>query len=154
MRIDSLAELDSAFRNWRKQRRHIRERIPEKLLERARRTATVHSAWRVAQTIGVAHARLTKGLNRRPAQQGGAGARVTKPKAVSAKPGRATVVAAARARKPLAPPYSRLEISAPAASARPVAEVETPAGIRLRIFQVTPETVALLSTVSASGGAP
>jgi hypothetical protein len=51
--------------------------------------------------------------------------------------------------------FSRLELHAPAdgqPSARPLAEVESRAGVRLRVFEATPELLRLLSAVCGLGG--
>jgi hypothetical protein len=49
------------------------------------------------------------------------------------------------------PSYTRLSLPA-SVSARPAAEVETTAGLKLRIFEVTSETLQLVSTLCAAGG--
>ena len=46
------------------------------------------------------------------------------------------------------PSYSRIELQTPAG---PVAEAETPSGLRLKIFLVNPEMVGLLSALSGVG---
>ena len=48
--------------------------------------------------------------------------------------------------------FSRLELSAPSApSARPIAEMETGSGVKLRMFEQTPELMGLLSAVCGLG---
>jgi hypothetical protein len=49
--------------------------------------------------------------------------------------------------------YSRIEFHTSEASAEPLAEVETPAGLKVRIFKVNAETVSLLSALSGLGRA-
>jgi hypothetical protein len=48
--------------------------------------------------------------------------------------------------------YSRLELAAPAATARPFAEVETPTGLRVRLFTDTGEALGLLSSLLGARG--
>jgi hypothetical protein len=48
--------------------------------------------------------------------------------------------------------YSRLELSAPAATARPFAVVEMPTGLRVRLFTDTSEALGLLSSLLGAGG--
>jgi hypothetical protein len=48
--------------------------------------------------------------------------------------------------------YSRLELSAPAATARPFAEVEMPTGLKVRLFADTGEALGLLSSLLGTGG--
>jgi hypothetical protein len=50
------------------------------------------------------------------------------------------------------PSFSRVELAAPAASTRPFAEVETGAGLKLRLFVQTEETLRLLSSLCGVGG--
>lgn len=157
MRVDSLARLESAFRDWRRRKRHVRERIPEDLLERARRAISVHGAWRVGQTTGIEHSRLTKGsrkeakVPRRATRKTGAATSEAVP--LPAKSATQPMPAATRSNAAKGvPAYTRLALPAPS-SARPVAEVETTAGTKLRIFEVTPETVQLVSTLCQAGGA-
>jgi hypothetical protein len=53
------------------------------------------------------------------------------------------------------PTFSRLELGAPmtpSLRARPIAEVETGAGVTLRVFEQTPEMMGLLSAVCGVGG--
>ena len=51
-------------------------------------------------------------------------------------------------------PYSRLEFPVAETTVRPLAEVETPAGMKVRVFAITPETVSLLSALSGPGRVP
>lgn len=143
MRVDpGLKKLVADFRRWRKRKQHVREQIPEDLMKMARRAIPTHGASIVAQAIGVEHARLTKGPRQRAERAG---------------KGRGASVQRAKPPKHLAPPlpsYSRLELPISSASPRPVAEVETPVGLKLKIFEVTPETVSLLSALTAAGRAP
>jgi hypothetical protein len=152
-----LKRLAADFRAWRKRKRHVREQIPEELLKRARLAIPVHGASAVAQAIGVEHARLTKGPRQRPARiakrRGSGSWPASKLKTAAAK---ATVPPSRPARAPASPvpSYSRIELPMPSASPRPVAEVETPVGLKLKVFEVTPETVSLLSALTAAGRVP
>lgn len=53
------------------------------------------------------------------------------------------------------PSYSRMALALPAATGgeQPLAEVETPAGLKVRIFTHTPEAVGLVSSLLVMGGA-
>ena len=152
MKVDSLDELKSAFEEWRRRKRHVRESMPQQLLARARRATKKHGVRAVVRVTRVERARLfrtrparvkaqgARSTNRlfrtRPARVEAQGARSTKPKGV---PGSV-------------PTFSRLEVSAPSASKpRPVAEVET-SGVTLRVFEQTPEMMGLLSAVCGFGG--
>jgi hypothetical protein len=127
MRIESLVELKAAFEDWRSGKRHAREVIPDELLDRARRTIRVHGLGPVARATRVGRARLIAGRAGRGSRRRGPAARV--------------------------PSFSRLEIGAPSAPHSPMAEVETPSGVKLRIFTQTEETFRLLSSLCGLGGA-
>ena len=133
MKVDSLDKLKSAFEEWRRRKRHVRESMPQELLARARRATKKHGVRAVVRVTGVERARL---FRTRPARVKAQGERSTKPKG---EPGSV-------------PPFSRLEVSAPSAlNPRPVAEVET-LGVTLRVFEQTPEMIGLLSAVCGFGG--
>jgi len=133
MKVDSLDELKSAFEEWRRRKRHVRESMPQELLARARRATKKHGVRAVARVTRVERARLFRS---RPARVKAPGERSTKPKGV---PGSV-------------PAFSRLEVRAPsAAKPRAVAEVET-SGVTLRVFEQTPEMMGLLSAVCGFGG--
>ena len=51
------------------------------------------------------------------------------------------------------PAFSRIELTAPPRTNQPVAEVEMPSGMKLRIFAVTAETTGLLSALCGVAGA-
>ena len=135
MRVDSLDELASAFAEWRRRKKHAREATPEKLVARARRAAKKHGVPAVVRVTRVDRSRLsgsesvgrkTRGLSRKK------------------------VSAAQRS----APTFSRLEVNAlSAADPRPIAEVETGTGAKLRLFEETPEMLGLLSALCRFGGA-
>jgi hypothetical protein len=135
MKDDSLDGLKSAFEEWRRSKRHVREPMPRELLARARQATKKHGVKAVVGVTRVERARLFRS---RPASVKAPGVRGTKPKGV---PGSVPV-----------PPFSRLEVSVPsAAKARPVVEVET-SGVMLRVFEQTPEMMRLLSAVCGFGG--
>ena len=128
MKVDSLDELRSAFAEWRRRKKHAREAMPEELLARARRAADKHGVTAVVGVTRVERARLLR--NR------------TAPDEKKAKVEPRSV-----------PTFSRLELSAPSAPGpRPIAEVETKSGVRLRMFEQTPELMGLLSAVCGLGG--
>jgi hypothetical protein len=123
---ESLAELKAAFEKWRSRKRHVREAVPMELLQRARAAAGRHGAAAVARATKVARGRFDTSRSR----------------------GKAGRVPAAGA-----PKYSRLELAAPAAAtARPFAEVETPTGLRVRLFTESGEALGLLSSLLGAGG--
>ena len=133
MKVDSLEELESAFADWRRTKKHAREATPEELLDRARRAAQKHGLKDVVRAIRVDRSRLFRNV----------------------------VVDAGRTRKKprkkisaqSVPAFSRLELNAPSApSVRPLAEVETGTGVRLRVFEETPEMLRLLSAACGFGG--
>jgi hypothetical protein len=50
------------------------------------------------------------------------------------------------------PAFSHLNLSAPLPTNKPVAELETPAGMKLRIFSATPEVIGLMRALGGPGG--
>jgi hypothetical protein len=127
----SLDELTKAFESWRTEKRHAREAVPRELLERARRAMSIHGPGPVARAVKLERARLLRGIDR-----GGKGTRS------ESRPAPAVV-----------PAFSRLAVAAPAsASNRPFAEIETPSGLKLRVFADTREAIALLSSLCGAGG--
>ena len=132
MKVDSLDELRLAFAAWRRRKRHLREPMPEELLARARRATAKHGVTAVVGVTRVERARLFR--SRPAARKARDEKRKGEPRSVAT--------------------FSRLELSAPSApSARPIAEVETGSGVRLRMFEQTPELMGLLSAVCGLGGA-
>lgn len=122
---ESLAELKVAFEKWRSRKRHVREAVPAELLQRARAAAGHHGPAAVARAIKVDRGRLDTGRSR--GKQG-------------------------RVPEAGVPTYSRLELAAPsAATTRPFAEVETPTGLRVRLFTETREALGLLSSLLGAG---
>ena len=124
---ESLAELKAAFEGWRSRKRHVREPVPAELLRRARAAAGRHGPAAVARATKVERGRLMTDRSR----------------------GKKRRVAGAGV-----PTYSRLDLTAPAAStARPFAEVEMPTGLRVRLFTESGDALALLSSLLGAGGA-
>jgi hypothetical protein len=133
MQIDALDELEYAFAEWRRRKKHVRERMPEELLARARRASREHGVTAVVRVSGVERARLFR----------------TRPQAKA--PGAASTMA--RLTPTWVPTFSRLDLSAPPASRlRPIAEVETGSGVTLRVFEQTAEMMGLLRVVCGLGG--
>jgi hypothetical protein len=130
MKVDSLSELKAAFAGWRRGKRHVREAVPDELLERARRAAEVHGVKGVVRAIRVERSRLFGRRDERPAL--------------------ALMMPAA---PPAIPAFSRLELTPPASGAAPIAELETPAGLKLRVFAESHAMVELLSRLCGIGGA-
>ncbi len=131
MKVDSLSELKVAFAGWRRGKRHVREAVPEELLERARRAAEVHGAKEVVRAIRLERSRLfRRRRDERP------------PTALTMPPA-----------QPAIPSFSRLELTPPASGAALIAELETPAGLKLRVFAESNAMVGLLSSLCGMGGA-
>ncbi len=134
MKVDSIDELECAFAEWRRMKEHAREPVPEALLARARRATTKHGVPAVVGVTRVERARLFRST---PARKTAPGATGAKPKGVPRS----------------VPAFSRLDLSAPSAPSRhPIAEVETGSGVKLRVFEQTPEMMGLLSAVFGFGG--
>lgn len=125
MEIAALGGLTAAFEDWRSKKRHAREAVPADLLERARQATRRHGPAAVARATKVDRSRLRIGSNGRH-RRGAATAK--------------------------APTFSRVELAAPAAVARPFAEVETAAGLKVRLFTQTTEALGLLSSLLGAGG--
>lgn len=134
MKIDSLDELKAAFARWRASKKHVREAVPAKLLARAQQATKKHGVTAVVRATQMERSRLfrnTPGHSRaqHPTRRKAEGVRGQ------------------------GPTFSRLELSAPSAPVlRPVAEVETGAGVTLRVFEETPEMMGLLVAVCGFGG--
>jgi hypothetical protein len=132
MKVDSVQELESAFAQWRTGKKHAREAIPEDLRARAQRAATKHGMTVVARVTRVERSRLFRT---------GRGLAKTA-RAPSAKQQRVGGSV---------PTFSRLTLNAPTtANPRPIAEVES-SGVTLRVFEQTPEMMALLSSACGFG---
>ena len=131
--VESLDELESAFAEWRRTKKHAREPMPDELLVRARRATKKHGVTAVVRVTRVERARL---LRTKPVRTRAHVLASTTPKGVPE-----SVL-----------PFSRLELSAPSTSRpRPIAEVET-SGVTLRVFEQTPEMMGLVSAVCGFGG--
>ena len=124
MKVETLKELRAAFEAWRRMKRHLREPVPSDLRERAHRAVDVYGLGVVARATRLEQGRLKAEHRRR------AGADVTMPS------------------------YTRMALSTPVATGpeRPLAEVETPAGLKVRIFTHTPEAVGLVTSLLVMGG--
>jgi hypothetical protein len=134
MPVDSLDELKSAFVQWRSRKKHEREPVPQELLARARQATKMHG---VAAVVGVTRVERARLFRVKPARTKVQAPMRTEPRG---EPGSV-------------PAYSRLELSAPAASSpRPIAEIETRTGVTLRVFEQTPEMLRLLSAMCDVGG--
>jgi len=133
MRVDSLEQLQSAFAQWRRTKRHAREAVPEHLLARAQRCTGKHGVPAVVRATGVERSRLFR-------------------RTALGETARASSDADAQVGARSVPAFSRLELSTPAVLHRPVAEVETDTGIKLRLFEQTPEILELLGALCGVGG--
>lgn len=126
MENEPLARLKAAFEDWRGKKRYAREAVPADLLERARAAARRHGPAAVARATKVDRGRLKTG---RRASRGGTRAPVAR-----------------------VPAFSRVELAAPA-TPRPLAEVELPSGLKVRLYTQTGEAFELLSSLFGLGGA-
>ena len=135
MQADALGELKHAFAEWRREKKHVREAVPEALLVRARRATREHGETAVVRVTRVERARLFRAA--RP--------HVKAPAPASTKP---------QSSPGSVPTFSRLELSMPApwSPRRPIAEVETRSGMTLRVFEPTPEMMGLLTAACGIGG--
>ena len=135
MADELLAELGEAFAAWRRRKRHAREAVPGELMARARAAARHHGPAAVSRATRVGRGRLVV------VRSGGGETGETE--------GRSSVAAH------IVPAYSRVEVaaSATAPSARPFAEVETPSGLKVRLFNETGGALGLLSVLVGAGGA-
>ena len=133
MQVDSLDELRSAFAQWRKTKKSVREAVPEELLARAQRSAMKHGVPAVVRATGVEGSRLFR-------------------RKATGKTAKAVTGMRAKGTVRSVPAFSRLELSAPSVGSRPIAELETASGVKLRLFEQTPEMMGLLSAVCGFGG--
>jgi hypothetical protein len=133
MGSESLRELKVAFAAWRRGKRHVREAVPDELLARAGRAVEVHGVKEVVRAIGVERSRLF----RRRRDEVPAAKRPTPAAPVL----------------PALPAYTRLELTPPVVGAQPIAELETPSGLKLRVFAESHAMVGLLSSLCGVGGA-
>ena len=127
MKVESLEELRVAFEVWRSKKRHTREAVPDALMERARGTIAVHGLGSVSRVTKIDRARLIGNERGRIKSSGVVATHV--------------------------PSFSRVVVAAPAATSCPIVEIETPTGMKLRIFTQTHETLSLLSSLCGMGGA-
>ncbi len=127
MKVDTTEEMKTAFEEWRSRKKHLHESIPQELLDRARRAIDVHgwSAIRKATRVEGYRVGLKEGEAPRPKS------RVAHVKV---------------------PSFSRLGLAAPVMASRPFAEVETSAGLKVRLFARDTETLGLLSALCGVGG--
>lgn len=126
MSVESLEQLKAAFSKWRSQKRHRRDQTPEELVRRARAAAKVHGVGRVARETRIDGRHLIDG-SEYPKVRG----------------------KAARS----SPSYSRVDLTAPSAMSRAVAELELPSGVKLRLYSQTPEVLKLVSSLCVLRGA-
>lgn len=134
MKIDSLDGLERAFAEWRSRKKHAREAVPAELIARAQRATKKHGVKAVVRVTRLERSRLFR----------------------SSAGKRATPAASRREAKVGAeavPAFSRLELEAPRVTGpRPLAEVETAVGVKLRVFELTPEMLGLLAEMCGFEG--
>lgn len=115
-----LEELRVGFEKWREERRHVREIVPQALLERAQRAVAQFGLADVAAATRFDRDRLR---------------------------GQSRVARRSAAKSSAAPAFSRIKLSAPAAPSQVIAELEMPTGVKLRLFTQTAEALQLLSSL-------
>jgi len=127
---ESLAELKTAFEDWRSKKRHSREAVPATLLRRARAAARRHGPAAVFGATKIERARLKTGKRSR--------ADKSAPKQVAR-----------------APAFSRLDLGATTTTNAPFAEIEMMTGLKVRLYSQTGEALGLLSSLLGldAGGA-
>jgi hypothetical protein len=136
MKVESLQELEAAFTAWRQDKRHPREKTPLLLLVQAREAAKKHGVKAVVKATGIDRQLLGERLA----------------ETAVGEPGCDEDAEAESGSKSM-PAFSQLLLSAPAApGGRPLVELESPAGVKLRIFEHTPELLALLAAACGFGG--
>jgi hypothetical protein len=129
MKVDTLEELIAAFEGWRSKKRHMREAVPSELRERVHRAIDVYGLGVVARATKLEPSRLKAEHGRTPSRT-------------------------AKRSGAMVPSYSRMELApAPTAAAeRAFAEVETPTGVKVRLFGATAETMGLVTSLLAMAG--
>lgn len=143
MAVDSLAGLKLLFGRWRKRKRYSREPVPKDLMDRARRAIEAHGVRAVFLATGLQHRYLSE--KGRP-----------KTDATSHLQPRIDIAQGKHGKiapRPAIPAYSRIAFPL-ATSGVPLVEAETPLGLKVRVFSITPETIALLSALGGSGRSP
>jgi hypothetical protein len=123
MTEESLVELSTAFENWRKKRRSLREPVPKALWEKTLSAIEVHGDSAVAKATKLQRSRIVERAKR------------------------------FKQREVDVPAYSRVSISALSEPGSPIAEVETAAGVKLRVFVQTRETLELMTSLLSNRGA-
>jgi hypothetical protein len=126
MKVETLDELKAAFADWRSKKRHLREPVPSELRRRAHRAIDVYGVGVVARVTKLDQTRLKSERGERERAEA----------------------------ESMAPSFSRMELAAPAAAAAQdlFAEVETPAGLKVRLFTPTAQAVGLVRSLLATGG--
>lgn len=118
MQDGTLKRLSRSIGRWRKYRGHRQERIPGALAEQIQRAVEAHGLKEVVKITGPMGYRIA----RKPRPRG------------------EVFKKAARSRPSATPAYSRLDFDV--SRGRALAEVETPLGYKLRVFD--PEAIGLL----------
>lgn len=121
MSVETLEELAAAVKKWRKEKRYLREAMPEELWERAVRAADQYGVTQVSRATNIERCRVVE-RSKRSKESGSRG--IT---------------------------FSRFEISAPSTTILPIAEVETATGVKFRVFNQTPEMLSVLTSLCGMG---
>lgn len=145
--LKDLNDLEAAFRQWRRTKRHLTERVPPALAEQVARVAARHGVAAVTRVTGSAGRRIAL-PSARPKPRPPLGS--SSPKAVRPSPASVPVPAPA-------PAYSRIQLPAPQSPVRvapavPALEVETPRGFKLRVFSTEPGALALVREMVGTHG--
>ena len=153
MTEESLEELGAAFAGWRKSKRNAREPVPKALWEQTQRAAEIHGALAVSRVTKIQRSRIVERVEKSKSTGGlrcEADASSRSCKGSGDSTGRRSQV---KSKGTAVPRFSRVSLSAPSVPGCPVAEVETAAGVRLRVFVQTEEMLNLLSSLCSTGGA-
>ena len=133
-----LSDLKVEFREWRQRKAFNSEPIPGSLMTKAKAAAAKHGVGRVASAL------MVEGRRLKPCLSDAAMPAVPTKARVLAKPAVAAKI----------PSYSRIEVAG-SRGPQPLMEAETPVGVKLRVFAITPETIGVLSSFCrAVGGEP
>ena len=120
----SLKQLSLDVEFWRKNKKHIRQQLPKLLWDRALRAVDIYGINAVVRATKIDRRRLLP--------------RTTAPKR-------------ANNSHENTPTFSRVHLSAPVPNTSPLAELEIPNGMKLRIFAHTQETLSLISSLCGIG---
>lgn len=140
-RLKDLNDLETAFRQWRRNKQRVTERVPAALAEQVGLVAAAHGVPAVARVAGSAGRRIAlQSLRTQRRPQAKAAAPTASPPPPVSVPAPPLATSA----------YSRIQLPAPQApapvrtqaTATAVLEVETPQGLKVRVFSTEPGALA------------